>query len=82
MFAISTGILMALFLNNGGGAYNNAKKYVETGAIGREGSGIHKDAVCDDTVGNPCKDAAEPSIHILIKLLSTTTLILVPIFIY
>lgn len=81
MFATSTGILMALFLNNGGGAWDNAKKYVETGAIGGKGSDTHKAAVCGDTVGDPCKDTAGPSIHILIKLLSTITLVLVPIFI-
>ena len=86
---------MALFLNNGGGAWDNAKKYVETGRIGGKGSDIHKAAVVGDTVGDPCKDTAGPSIHvfsiiiiliiikikILIKLLSTITLVLTPIFI-
>jgi H(+)-translocating pyrophosphatase len=81
MFSTSTGILMALFFNNGGGAWDNAKKYVETGAIGGKGSEAHKAAVVGDTVGDPCKDTAGPSIHILIKLLSTITLVLVPIFI-
>ena len=81
MFSTSTGILMALFLNNGGGAWDNAKKYIETGAIGGKGSDVHKAAVCGDTVGDPCKDTAGPSIHILIKLLSTITLVLVPVFI-
>lgn len=80
MFSTSTGILMALFFNNGGGAWDNAKKYVETGVYGGKGSDAHKAAVTGDTVGDPCKDTAGPSIHILIKLLSTITLVLVPLF--
>lgn len=80
MFATSTGILMALFFNNGGGAWDNAKKYIETGVHGGKGSDAHKAAVTGDTVGDPCKDTAGPSIHILIKLLSTITLVLVPLF--
>lgn len=80
MFATSTGILMALFFNNGGGAWDNAKKYIETGKFGGKGSETHKAAVTGDTVGDPCKDTAGPSIHILIKLLSTITLVLVPLF--
>ena len=80
MFATSTGILMALFFNNGGGAWDNAKKYIETGMYGGKGSEAHKAAVTGDTVGDPCKDTAGPSIHILIKLLSTITLVLVPLF--
>jgi H+-translocating diphosphatase len=80
MFSTSTGILMALFFNNGGGAWDNAKKYVETGKFGGKGSEAHKAAVTGDTVGDPCKDTAGPSIHILIKLLSTITLVLVPLF--
>lgn len=80
MFATSTGILMALFFNNGGGAWDNAKKYIETGVYGGKGSDAHKAAVTGDTVGDPCKDTAGPSIHILIKLLSTITLVLVPLF--
>lgn len=80
MFSTSTGILMALFFNNAGGAWDNAKKFVETGAHGGKGSDAHKAAVTGDTVGDPCKDTAGPSIHILIKLLSTITLVLVPLF--
>jgi Na+/H+-translocating membrane pyrophosphatase len=81
MFATSTGILMAMFMNNAGGAWDNAKKYIESGACGGKGSDTHKAAVVGDTVGDPFKDTAGPSIHILIKLLSTIALVLVPIFI-
>lgn len=80
MFSTSTGILMALFMNNGGGAWDNAKKYIETGKHGGKGSEAHKAAVTGDTVGDPCKDTAGPSIHILIKLYSTITLVLIPLF--
>jgi len=81
MFSTSTGILMAIYMNNAGGAWDNAKKYVESGAMGGKGTEIHKAAICGDTVGDPFKDTAGPSIHILIKLLSTITLVLAPIFI-
>ena len=80
MFSTSTGILMALFLNNAGGAWDNAKKFVETGAHGGKGSDAHKAAVVGDTVGDPCKDAAGPSVHVLIKLLSTVTMVMIPLF--
>lgn len=80
MFATSTGILMALFFNNGGGAWDNAKKYIETGRYGGKGSEAHKASVTGDTVGDPFKDTAGPSIHILMKLISTISLVLVPIF--
>jgi K(+)-stimulated pyrophosphate-energized sodium pump len=75
------GILMAGFLNNGGGAWDNAKKYIETGAYGGKRSDAHKAAVVGDTVGDPFKDTAGPSLHVLIKLLSTITLVLAPLFI-
>ncbi len=81
MFSTSTGILMALFFNNAGGAWDNAKKYVETGALGGKNSETHKAAVTGDTVGDPCKDTAGPSIHILIKLVSTITLVMAPLFV-
>jgi H(+)-translocating pyrophosphatase len=81
MFCTSTGILMALFFNNAGGAWDNAKKYIETGALGGKNSETHKAAVTGDTVGDPCKDTAGPSIHILIKLVATITLVLAPIFV-
>jgi K(+)-stimulated pyrophosphate-energized sodium pump len=81
MVATIVGILMALFLNNGGGAWDNAKKMIETGEYGGKGSEAHKAAVVGDTVGDPFKDTAGPSLHVLIKLLSTVTLVLAPFFI-
>ncbi|EWS72429.1 vacuolar proton-inorganic pyrophosphatase (macronuclear) [Tetrahymena thermophila SB210] len=81
MFSTCTGILMALFLNNAGGAWDNAKKFIESGECGGKGSDTHKAAVTGDTVGDPCKDTAGPSIHILIKLFATITLVLAPLFI-
>lgn len=79
--ATSTGILMALFLNNAGGAWDNSKKYVETGAFGGKGGDTHKAAVVGDTVGDPCKDTAGPSVHVLIKLISTVTMVMTPILV-
>ena len=72
---------MALVLNNAGGAWDNAKKYIETGAGGGKGSDAHKAAVVGDTVGDPFKDTAGPSLHVLIKLLATLSLVLAPLFI-
>lgn len=80
MFATVSGILMALFLNTAGGAWDNAKKYIETGALGGKGSECHKAAVTGDTVGDPFKDTAGPSIHVLIKMLATITLVMAPVF--
>eukprot|EP00004_Rigifila_ramosa_P021478 TRINITY_DN5729_c0_g1_i1.p1 TRINITY_DN5729_c0_g1~~TRINITY_DN5729_c0_g1_i1.p1 ORF type:complete len:801 (-),score=180.30 TRINITY_DN5729_c0_g1_i1:28-2283(-) len=80
MSATVSGILMALFLNNAGGAWDNAKKLVETGMHGGKGSETHKATVTGDTVGDPFKDTAGPSLHVLIKLLSTVTLVLCPLF--
>jgi K(+)-stimulated pyrophosphate-energized sodium pump len=81
MIGTITGILMALFLNNSGGAWDNAKKFIEMGNYGGKGSDAHKAAVVGDTVGDPFKDTAGPSLHVLIKLLSTITLVLAPLFI-
>ncbi|RPH36640.1 sodium-translocating pyrophosphatase, partial [bacterium] len=81
MVGTIVGILMALFMNNGGGAWDNAKKYIETGAHGGKRSDPHKAAVVGDTVGDPFKDTAGPSLHVLVKLLSTITLVLAPLFI-
>jgi K(+)-stimulated pyrophosphate-energized sodium pump len=80
MVGTIAGILLATVLNNGGGAWDNAKKYVETGALGGKGSDTHKAAVVGDTVGDPFKDTAGPSLHVVIKLLSTVTLVLAPLF--
>jgi len=80
MVATITGILLALILNNGGGAWDNAKKYIESGAHGGKGSDAHKAAVVGDTIGDPFKDTAGPSLHVLIKLLATLTLVLAPLF--
>merc|ERR1719264_1133909 len=81
MFATATGVLLAIFLNTAGGAWDNAKKYIEKGAHGGKGSAAHKAAVTGDTVGDPCKDTAGPSLHVLIKLLSTITLVCAPLFV-
>lgn len=75
-----TGVIMALFLNNGGGAWDNAKKFIELGNLGGKKSETHKGAVVGDTVGDPFKDTAGPSLHVLIKLISTLTLVLVALF--
>ncbi len=81
MVGTIAGILMATFLNNSGGAWDNAKKFIETGAYGGKGSDTHKAAVVGDTVGDPFKDTAGPSLHVLIKLLATITLVLAPLFV-
>jgi K(+)-stimulated pyrophosphate-energized sodium pump len=81
MVGTISGILMATMMNNSGGAWDNAKKYIETGAYGGKGSEAHKASVVGDTVGDPFKDTAGPSLHVLIKLLSTITLVAAPLFI-
>jgi K(+)-stimulated pyrophosphate-energized sodium pump len=81
MVGTITGILLATLMNNGGGAWDNAKKYIETGAYGGKGSDAHKASVVGDTVGDPFKDTAGPSLHVLIKLLATITLVAAPLFV-
>jgi K(+)-stimulated pyrophosphate-energized sodium pump len=81
MVGTMAGILVATMLNNGGGAWDNAKKFIETGQYGGKGSEAHKASVVGDTVGDPFKDTAGPSLHVVIKLLSTITLVLAPFFI-
>ena len=81
MVGTIAGILLAIVMNNGGGAWDNAKKYIETGALGGKKSEAHKAAVVGDTVGDTFKDTAGPSLHVLIKLLATITLVLAPLFI-
>jgi K(+)-stimulated pyrophosphate-energized sodium pump len=81
MVATITGVLLALVLNNSGGAWDNAKKFIEDGNFGGKGSAAHKAAIVGDTVGDPFKDTAGPSLHVLIKLLATLTLVLAPLYI-
>jgi len=76
----STGMLMGLFLSNTGGASDNCKKGIEAGALGGKGSKAHQAAVTGDTVGDPLKDTAGPSLHVVIKLVSTVALVLTPLF--
>jgi K(+)-stimulated pyrophosphate-energized sodium pump len=79
--ATVTGVLMALFMANAGGAWDNAKKFIEGGAHGGKGSPAHKAAVVGDTVGDPFKDTSGPSLNILIKLMSVVALVLAPWFV-
>jgi len=81
MVGTISGVLLAMLMNNGGGAWDNAKKYIETGKYGGKRSDAHKAAVVGDTVGDPFKDTAGPSLHVLIKLLATITLVLAPLFV-
>lgn len=77
--AVVTGVLMAVFLSNAGGAWDNAKKYIENGNYGGKGSENHKSAVVGDTVGDPFKDTSGPSINILIKLMTIISLVFAPL---
>ena len=87
MVGTITGVLMATVLNNAGGAWDNSKKFIESGNLKDEngsvigkGSFAHQAAVTGDTVGDPFKDTAGPSLHVLIKLLATITLVMAPLF--
>ena len=79
--ATVTGVMMALFMANAGGAWDNAKKAIEAGLLGGKGSDAHKAAVVGDTVGDPFKDTSGPAMNILIKLMSVVSLVLAPWFI-
>jgi K(+)-stimulated pyrophosphate-energized sodium pump len=81
MGAILVGVLLAFFMSNGGGAWDNAKKYVEAGNLGGKGSDAYNATIVGDTVGDPLKNASGPAINILIKLMSIVALVLAPIFI-
>ena len=81
MGSITTGFLLAVFLANSGGAWDNAKKYIESGNLGGKGSDNHKATVIGDTVGDPCKDTSGPSLNILIKLMSIVSLVFLPLII-
>jgi K(+)-stimulated pyrophosphate-energized sodium pump len=78
--ALVSGVMMAISMANSGGAWDNAKKYVETGVYGGKGSDTHKAAVVGDTVGDPFKDTSGPSINILIKLMTIVSLIFAVVF--
>jgi len=87
MVGTIAGVLLATVLNNGGGAWDNAKKYIESGNLKDDagtvlgkGSEAHAAAVVGDTVGDPFKDTAGPSLHVLVKLLATISLVLAPLF--
>ncbi|HEY4686739.1 MAG TPA: sodium/proton-translocating pyrophosphatase, partial [Candidatus Subteraquimicrobiales bacterium] len=79
--ALVVGFLMAIFMANAGGAWDNAKKYIEAGHLGGKGSDPHKAAVVGDTVGDPFKDTAGPCMNILIKVMSVVSVIFAPLFI-
>ena len=79
--SLVSGVLMAIFMSNAGGAWDNAKKYIEGGEHGGKGSEAHKAAVVGDTVGDPFKDTSGPSINILIKLMTVVALVFAPIFV-
>ncbi|HEY5622021.1 MAG TPA: sodium/proton-translocating pyrophosphatase, partial [Pontiella sp.] len=76
---LTTGFVLATMLNNAGGAWDNAKKYIEKGAHGGKGSEAHKAGVVGDTVGDPCKDTSGPSLNILIKLMTMVSVVFTPV---
>ena len=78
--ALASGVMLALYMANAGGAWDNAKKYIEKGHFGGKGSDPHKAAVVGDTVGDPFKDTSGPSINILIKLMSIVALVFAGLF--
>lgn len=81
MGALVSSVQLAVSMSNSGGAWDNAKKFIESGVHGGKGSDAHKAAVTGDTVGDPSKDTAGPSLHVLIKLLATVTLVAAPLFV-
>jgi len=81
MGSLLTGMLLAVFMSNTGGAWDNAKKYIETGHHGGKKSDAHKAAVVGDTVGDPLKDTAGPALNPMIKILNTMSIILAVLFV-
>ena len=81
MGAVISGLFLAYHMTNTGGAWDNAKKYIEAGAHGGKGSEAHKASVVGDTVGDPFKDTAGPSLNILIKLMSVVSLVIAPLMV-
>ena len=79
--AVACGFILAVTFANAGGSWDNAKKWIETGALGGKGSDAHKAAVVGDTVGDPMKDTAGPSLNIMIKLMSIVALVLAPVLV-
>ena len=79
--SLITGVLLAIYMSNAGGAWDNAKKYIEEGTHGGKGSSAHKAAVVGDTVGDPFKDTSGPSLNILIKLMTVVALVFAPLFV-
>ena len=77
--SVVSGFMLAVFMANAGGAWDNAKKFIEKGNLGGKGSDAHKAAVVGDTVGDPFKDTSGPSLNILIKLMSIVALVFVPL---
>ena len=75
----ASGVLLAIFMSNAGGAWDNAKKFIEAGNLGGKGSDPHKAAVTGDTVGDPFKDTAGPSLNIVIKLMMVVSLVIAPL---
>jgi len=73
-------VMLAIFMSNAGGAWDNAKKYIEAGALGGKGGPVHKAAVVGDTVGDPFKDTSGPSLNILVKLMTVVAVIFLPWF--
>jgi K(+)-stimulated pyrophosphate-energized sodium pump len=78
--ALSSGVLLAIMMSNSGGAWDNAKKYIESGAFGGKGTDTHAASVVGDTVGDPFKDTSGPSLNILIKLMTIVSLVFAPLF--
>jgi len=79
--ALVSGFILAIMMANAGGAWDNAKKYIEAGAYGGKGTAVHAAAVTGDTIGDPFKDTSGPAMNILIKVMTVVSLLFVPLFI-